>query len=441
MSVRDFQSGLIQYRRPLAAFVALAILLCALLLCFVQTDTAEVYIQYLGEDAELGLAADGTPLDPNEIRSALVVKRALEQLGLDEANYTAVRQNITVTPILSNAEEEKYASWIENFNDYSENEEKKAFPTYYSVKFRTDEGAVFARDLLHALVQQYRAYYAEKYAYRSDVTALPEAATMRYDYYETATMIEHKVEANIANLRGIAESDIDYRSPATGFSLLDLAGQYQSLQDTRLSGVIQYILENGVSKNTEVLTAKLQERIWTAQHDSLRNEEMAQTQKELMTLFAQKNDSFLWDVYSDEEGSQVREDPERNNAYYEGKMTYDQLMDTYADYAVQSEMLRLDAEGYENDLGAFSGDSGADPWLEEQLTGICEEFNRLHELTEETISGYNYFRNSRYIARVSGIHVTQTVGETIWYAASIVLSLGLGLIVIVYLQMRKKKQL
>ena len=123
MTVTDMKNSLFKFKRPLALFVAVVVLLCHCYLLISQTHTATVYIKFIGEKAEEGQAADGSVLMPYEITDPYVVGEALKQLGINDVKASTIAQKITVTPMISSAEEEKYASWIEQFSSYDETED------------------------------------------------------------------------------------------------------------------------------------------------------------------------------------------------------------------------------------------------------------------------------------------------------------------------------
>ena len=158
MTVTDIQNILLKHKRPLALFVSIVVLLCHFYLGFAQTHTATVYIKYLGEKPENGQAANGSVLKPYDITDSYVVGEALKQLEINDIKASSLAQKITVTPVLSIAEEEKYASWIDQFSSYEETEAEKLNPVYYCIQFESGDGVQFARDFLGAMVQQYRLH-------------------------------------------------------------------------------------------------------------------------------------------------------------------------------------------------------------------------------------------------------------------------------------------
>ena len=441
MSVNEVQASLLKYKKGLTILVSLSILLCGLYLAVKQSYTAQVYIRYLGAQAVEGAAENGAALDPYEISNAFVVQKALEQVGASGMNVTRVRRQITVTPIVAMSEEEKYASFVDNFSSYDEGEEKKPFPTSYQIQFQSDKGVEFARAFLNALVEQYELYYAKNYTAISDVTVLDEAAILGFDYYETVEVLEQKFDSVRGALNAIISGDLDYRSPRTGWSVQDLVRAYEELEQTQFANVAQYVLDKGVSKDARLLTAALNTKADNAEMESLRYGAKADTQYALMQTYSQRNQDYLWEAGADEESSQVRVDVERDQGYEEYKTTYDQMMLDYVSYEATSRELVIDRTDYEKDASAFSGVSKSDSWAEQALQEVCARYNELHEQMELVLEDYNTYKAARHIGQLSGISVDKTIGEAFYYAASVVLSLGMGVIAVIFLQMRKKKMI
>ena len=92
-------------------------------------------------------------------------------------------------------------------------------------------------------------------------------------------------------------------------------------------------------------------------------------------------------------------------------------------------------------MSYFTGTSRQDATIERELKTLCDEFNRIQELTEATMIDYNNFRSSRYIANVSGTSTRANMGSTVYYATAVILSLGLGIIAVVFLELKRKKKI
>ena len=313
MSVTDIQKSLLKHKRYLALFVAVVMLLCHAYLGIAQTHTATVYIKYVGENAENGKAADGSVLKPYEITDSYVVGEALKQLGINDIRASSLAQNITVTPVLSTAEQEKYASWIDQFSSYEETEDNKLNPIYYCIQFESEEGAAFAQNFLAALVQQYRIHYAQKYVGQYIVVAETESAILNADYFVAAQRLQERLETNIDYLLSIVNGDKNYRSPNTGYSISDLIDAHAFLLETKLAPTNRYILDLGISKDADTLVASLNNSIDNAQQNSDKNAQKADTQEQLMVLYAEKNYEYIWEVIGgDQDNSQVHNQGQGN---------------------------------------------------------------------------------------------------------------------------------
>ena len=442
MTVTDIQNILLKYKRPLAMFVAIVVLLCHFYLGFAQTHTATVYIKYLGENAENGQAANGSALQPYEITDSYVVGEALKQLGINDIKASALAQKITVIPVLSTAEEEKYASWIDEFSSYEDTEEGKLNPVYYCIQFESEDGVQFARDFLGALVQQYRIHYAQKYVGQRIVVAETESAILNADYFVAAQRLQSRLETNIEYLGTIVNGDYNYRSPSTGYSISDLIDAHDFLLETRLAPVNRYILDLGISKDADTLIASLRHSIDTAQLDSEKSAQKAATQEELMALYAEKNYEYMWEVVDgDEENSQVRHDAERDSRYNTVKTTYDQMVLDYVGYATTSRDLLIDKAYNESYLSQFATVSSTSETLDTEMATIYGKYQKLHELTVRTLEDYNAYRSARHLMQVSGVQVEETLPDLLFYAVSGILSVGLGVVCVLFLELKRERKI
>ena len=442
MTVTDIQNILLKYKRPLALFVAITVLLCHFYLGTAQTHTATVYIKYLGENPENGQAANGAVLKPYEITDSYVVGEALKQLGINDIKASSLAQKITVTPVLSTAEQEKYASWIDRFSSYEETEDEKLNPVYYCIQFESGDGTQFARDFLGALVQQYRVHYTQKYVGQRMVVAETESVILNADYFIAAQRIQDRLETNMDYLKTIVDGDKNYRSPKTGYSVSDLITSHAFLLESRLAPVNRYILDLGISKDADTLTASLRHSIDNAKLESEKNAQKAETQEQLMELYAEKNYDYMWEVVDgDEDNSQVRHDAERDKRYNTVKTTYDQMMLDYVGYATTSRDLLIDKAYNESYLSQFTTVSAINEGLNEELEGIYAEYQQLHDLTIRTLEDYNGYRAAQHLMQVSGIQVEETLPDLLFYAVSGILSVGLGVVFVLFLELKREKKI
>ena len=77
-----------------------------------QTYTCTLGFKYNHKEAQEGLAADGeTKLDPYEIQNPVVIKAALENMGLNkdgskDLNVKGIRQDIVINKVLTELDQE-----------------------------------------------------------------------------------------------------------------------------------------------------------------------------------------------------------------------------------------------------------------------------------------------------------------------------------------------
>ncbi len=446
MSIKELIDSLLLRRKLFFFLAALSVVLCSAGLKANENYTAEIIIKYIGASAEEGLAENGEKINPYEINSSQVVKNAVTELGLNKSNIERICRSITITPIISIAEQEKHASWLDKFSDYEKNEEGKKHTVYYSVKYTTPEGKDYAKRMLSAIISQYRLYYVKKYTYGNDVTQLPGEAALQYDYYDTVDMLRKKINANIEYISDIAASDTDYRSPKTGYSLMDLVNEYTSLRDRNLSIAEQTTLENGITKDAGYLKNSLQNKIIDAQYEIELNSKKAETQKTLMTVYSEKNRQYLWDKDSnknsgDSESSQVRENVERDQYYTHNKTVYDNLVLDYAKYRTNALNNDIDRQIYESDIKSFSESTNNED-QQMQLLNIlkttCENFNELYELTSNTIDDYNIYKSAKSIESISGVVSRKTASTIFYYGVSIIIAMAFGVFLSVLFAYLKK---
>ena len=438
MSVSEIQSSLLRYRRSLTILVCIAILFCALFLRMKQSCTSQVYIRYDTTQAQQGLTQSNEPLNPYEISDAQIVTKALERIDATNVSIDRVVQNIHVTPVQSVAELEKYEAWIDNFSDYEEDETGKAFPVNYCVSFQTDRGEEFAWGFLSALLDEYSKYYAEKYSWHNNVTVLSDDVIQEHDYWKVAQTLHGKFDSVKSVLSNIEATDLNYRSPRTGWSVRDLTDAFAFLEQTKLAATEQYILENGVSRDRDVLRADLKVKVDKAGQESARSDELARTRRALMDKYSERNRDYLWQDRADEETIQIREDIEHNSWYNESLTTYDQLMVEFVSYQIESKNFDADRQIYWEQVEQFSNGSDDDGMAAQRLTEICADFEQLFEVTEETLEDYNLFKQGRNIRQLSGIAVNDTISELICYAISVVLSLGVGVVAVVFVELKRR---
>ena len=437
MIATDIFDALWKQKKVIALIVAVAVLVCHVYLFAEQTYTATVYIKYLEENAADGVATNGAKLNPYEIAKPYIVGKALSQMGAEGKNANSVAQRIKVTPVTSRAEQEKYASWIDQFFSYENTEEGKLTPVYYRIDFKSNEGVEFAKSFVSALIDQYRIYYTERYSGFSEVAMLPESVVLESDYFYAVKLLYTQIKDTVSYLNKIEGKDGDYRSPKTGYSMTDLVDAYDFLIETNIAPVMQYILDTGVSKDSATLMAALQHNLEMTQKDIDKSAEKANTQKQMMLTYAEKNKEYFSTVLGpDDYDTQMLGDIVYNRSF----TTYDQLIFAYVNYAVESGNLAIDKAYINENLRTFGNPASTGVAPLEEISEIYEQYVLLTNITEQTLEGYNAFKSGKTILQACGIRTEETIPELLYYAVSVILALGVGCGLAVICEMKKTRE-
>ena len=149
--MKDFQ--ILRYINKWKYLIIVVMLLGMVALYFYlsrqQTYTVTMDIQYLNASASEGLTPTGEKLDPEEIRSAVIVNSALENIGLD-CNVDYIRNSLTVQSILTEDEADRKKAILEKGEEYN------ITPTNYRVLLTLDSSysAETAQNIMTAIVNQ-----------------------------------------------------------------------------------------------------------------------------------------------------------------------------------------------------------------------------------------------------------------------------------------------
>lgn len=228
-----------------------------------QTYTATAILEYTNETAEEGLAPDGTEIDTSEIYSTEVMKTVFERMNLSYDNYNLdeFRSKVVVTPILTSEEEAVQDAKNEN------GEEVETKPTRYQISLTLGKNdasnpRVFARQILDNMLDVFLEKYGELHVNKTTfVNQVTDLNMSDYDYLETIELIESSVETVTQTLSGYIQSGVNFTSAENGYSFSDLYQELGLLQSDSIPDVYAYILNNRISKDTDVLISKYKNRI------------------------------------------------------------------------------------------------------------------------------------------------------------------------------------
>ena len=75
------------------------------------------------------------------------------------------------------------------------------------------------------------------------------------------------------------------------------------------------------------------------------------------------------------------------------------------------------------------------------MADIYEEYQQLHDLTARTLEDYNEHLAAQHLQQVSGVLVEETLPDLLYYAVSGILSVGLGVVFVLFLTLKREKKI
>jgi GGDEF domain-containing protein len=404
-----------------------------------QVYTAQSTIRYAYDEAEEGLAPDGSELDVSEIFSSTVVKEALEELGI-EAGVDSIRSRGSVTAVIPEEVEKTQEAKIENGEEYEEYN-----PIEYKVKFAVDSsmGAEYARQVLDGVLSSYFNSFGEKYVNQSSIpNNASNVLDSSYDYIEQAEIINDSVEEIINQLGEKQAQSPDFESARTGLSLSDLLDQYNYISKIKIPYIFSEILSNKLTGDRDVLIKKYEERIAAYNLSSDTYESKVQAVLEVIESYGEKNKegSLYYDQDSDEDGNgindnvlqDVYEDRLDGDTIVDRTTVYDQLIADYVTLNNSKSYAVIDAAYCQYIIDTFqtatdnsAGYEKQKEAIEENISDLVTELNDLYSKLTVTMEEYNEYLGAQNVVILSTISVYESINEKLY------MILGIGLFFIV----------
>lgn len=396
--------------------LALILVICATQALLQLTNSISATIRINSLYSADGKNPDGSPFSIMDLMCDDVMECAAQKL---DGKLTAeeIRSHLTISDTMSGnsftrLEESIYNS--ENENTY--------FPTEYLITYSTitqqtrEEGFLaqckclldsFSQpshtEILNAVLRSYREYYGQMYLNHDALFEIDWEEVDSMDYYNRFEFLDNTVE----RLRRF----LQYRNDRT---LSQFNGSYTDLIAELTQGPAQdiesfqaYVTQNGITNNKDVLLRQF--------------------------VYAEKNHEYVSTIITPEDhDSQIYGDVERDKDYVRDFTTYDQMMFDYVNFATESRDLLIDKAYINASLEHFSAGSSAHSAPIDEIAEIYDQYAYLMDMTAKTLDGYNAFKAGRVVMQVSGIRITETLPDMLYYTLSGIFAvcLGCGLIVV-----------
>lgn len=395
-----------------------------------QSYSANIIIQF--EDASIseGLNPDGSTFDINEITSPTLILKTLEDLSLHES-VDKIRSSLAIKSITPTYVEQLQAAKTKDGEEYT------YYPNQFIITYNDRRGAPQGElyDILDALINNYILYYNKTYINQAYITENNYSIeNENYDYIEIADLLDNNIHDVMNNLNRLSDNSQNYRSPSTGYNFSDLHKKYNELAIFDMPLIYSEIYEGQITKNREVLLKKYQHNKNNYTMQSNTNATQAESTLQVIQKFADANRD-LPNAYNQADDSRNDDDLPVSKDHLEygdtiNDTTYDDLMDTYVEYAIGASNNKIDAAHCEEVISIFSAEpSGIDTGkllksVTERIAYVQNKLQELNEIADKTMSDYNTYLASRHVTQLTGVQVVANVGFLLYAVLSFILGLG-----------------
>lgn len=440
LNIWDIFHYIFKWKWMIAVLVAVCVLFSTFYVATNQSYSAEIVISYTDPNMESGYSPNGEVFDVYEIIAPSVISAAISELEIP-ATVSAIRNAITITPIIPQSVRDLQESKTENGEEYT------YYPTDFSVKYTvgSDYSGGYARDVLEAVMKAYNVEYAEKYLNtyvlpRADFDLSPE----QHDYIEIAEIMKEKADETIEYLEGKVEASDGYRSPKTGYTFSDVLKKYQTLKEFDISALYANIFAGRVTQDREVLLKKYAKRVddYGVQRDSKLEE--ANLSRDLMDRYVSsstKNPSTSEGYKTD---SQNVNEPFYSTELKPDQATYDDLVMAYANAGVEAENLNVSSDYCNKVIEIFSSDVGTEvndaytQLVNEGISTISAKMQEYYDIIDQLARDYNSYSATQYIVNKSSVNITTNVPFRMHLLVSVVAGLGFGIILAVAIEVIRR---
>ena len=390
-----------------------------------QVYTATTVIRYSNDAISGGMTPNGSKLDVSEIYSSTVIKGAIENMGLN-IMVDEVRSKVKVTPIIPEDEEEKKKTAI------SKNEEYYYFPTDYIISYEvgSERSAVFAENMLDAIVNSYYSFYSEKYV---DQLILPNNASNikanDYDYLESVDMLKGSVKEIDDYLMQKRASYPYFRASATGYSFSDLENIYSYIINNKVPHLYASILQNKYTKDNDLLLKKQQSIISGIEIDILNSQEKAAKLKTLIDNYSDKNIKTQRTNTGENGESDVIMDVNGYNSGINVETTYDDLIQEYVKINQSIKNNEIDKANAEYIKSVFANNRRnkvVNAELEQEIDDLIEMLNGEYKNVQATAKELNEYIGASYLNILNSVVSSQKINITLYLALAAVFFVFFG---------------
>lgn len=392
------------------------ILLAAALICYVLVllamgvggKTYEVRISYIYPGAEDGCYPDGQRLLRDDLIAESCLQEALSAMQAkgwyQDIGMQDIQDSVRVREYLSNPVQEKVESLLEEGEKYTyyNNEFILSFtqPTVLHLKdatdlfglLREDRSEEFVNELIRSVINHFLKNHTEGDVF-SDFADYMEVGEA--DYEDFVDAYTDKATLCINYLGQKSHNGNTFVSPETGMSFNDLITAYQSLIDVQIGHLLKYTSSERITTSLQEMINKLEVEI-----DDLRLTEKKHTDEKTIaqTAMLEYDHTFSENIVvvsvNEENGLYQARPKTAYDTVTQQSLDAGVLAATAGNNATKDEML---IEEYSAAMGPEEDVAAKQAVAAEMMEAVTAEYQRLADLSLQTISDYTRVINNNYI--------------------------------------------
>lgn len=327
-----------------------------------QTYTCTLGFKYNHSGAADGLAPDGeSKLDPYEIQNPTIIQAAVKNMGLeDEMDVKGIRQNISISKIVTELDQEVSKSAALNGEKYDVN------ATEYEMKFTYDAGwgDEFGAKMFSNIMKEYDEFLLTKYYNKKKVNDFAKVfKDTGADYLVIAENINASLENTVAELEELAGYYPDFRSANTGYTFSELAALYQNMINIQYAKYFGNIRAGNLAKDKEMVIKSYQKKVKDLEEGMAVDSEIAENYKNAVSSFYNSyKQSGLYTqaerVQSNVDSSNNRDQDVLEDSDLEDyKNTYDDIILNYTEHATSATDAKHSIDYYNNIIASYINDT------------------------------------------------------------------------------------
>ena len=366
LSISEMVRILRKYFLQIVAISLAVALLGGYVVTTMQTYTCILGFKYNHKEATEGLAPDGvTKLDPYEIQNPVVIKAALENMGVNEddsadLSVKGIRQDITINKVVTELDQEvsKSAALLGEKYDVA--------ATEYEMKFTYDAslGDEFGPKMFSNIIKAYDEFLLAKYYHKKTIEDFAKIVKdSDADYIVVADSMSTSIDNIVTALDELSSYYPDYRSTTTGYTFAELSTLYQNLKETQYAKYYGNIRAGNLAKDREMVIKGYQAKVKELTEDWEYNSKVSDKYKEEIKTFY---DSYKQaGLYNQAEKVQQNVDTTNNRDQdvledidlEEYTNTYDDIIISYVNNATQSTNTSHSIDYYNLIIDSYLNDS------------------------------------------------------------------------------------